>query len=162
MFWAASDVGWVVGHSYITYGPLVAREHDHRIRRQAHRHPRCRDVLARDRANTRCKQLLHRPPPPFARSNERTPRASSIKKYDLSGLRAIYLAGERADPDTIEWTQDTMTGKPVYDHWWQTETGWTIVRQPRRDRGAARQARLAHGGRCPAMTCRSLTRAGTR
>ncbi len=68
-------------------------------------------------------------PTAFRLSNAKDPKGEFVRKYDLSCLNAIYLAGERADPDTIVWTQE-MTGKPVYDHWWQTETGWTIAGNP--------------------------------
>jgi propionyl-CoA synthetase len=127
VFWAASDVGWVVGHSYICYGPLI--------------HGNTTIVFEGKPVGTPDAGTFWRvieehkvrsfftAPTAFRAVKREDPKGEYLKKYDLSNLRAIYLAGERADPDTIEWTQE-MTGKPVYDHWWQTETGWTIAGNP--------------------------------
>ncbi|WP_146586701.1 propionyl-CoA synthetase [Puniceibacterium confluentis] len=127
VFWAASDVGWVVGHSYICYGPLI--------------HGNTSIVFEGKPVGTPDAGTFWRvieehdvksfftAPTAFRAVKREDPKGEYLKKYDLSGLRAIYLAGERADPDTIEWTQK-LTGKPVYDHWWQTETGYTIAGNP--------------------------------
>ena len=127
VFWAASDVGWVVGHSYICYGPLI--------------HGNTTIVFEGKPVGTPDAGTFWRvisehnvrsfftAPTAFRAVKREDPKGEYLKKYDLSSLRAIYLAGERADPDTIEWTKE-MTGKPVYDHWWQTETGWTIAGNP--------------------------------
>ncbi|SFD93691.1 propionate-CoA ligase PrpE [Roseivivax sediminis] len=127
VFWAASDVGWVVGHSYICYAPLI--------------HGNTTIVFEGKPVGTPDPGTFWRvisehkvrsfftAPTAFRAVKREDPTGEFIAKYDLSHLRAIYLAGERADPDTIEWTQD-KTGKPVYDHWWQTETGWTIAGNP--------------------------------
>ena len=127
VFWAASDVGWVVGHSYICYGPLI--------------HGNTTIVFEGKPVGTPDAGTFWRvieehkvrsfftAPTAFRAVKREDPKGEYLKKYDLSNLRAIYLAGERADPDTIEWTKE-MTGKPVYDHWWQTETGWTIAGNP--------------------------------
>jgi propionyl-CoA synthetase len=127
VFWAASDVGWVVGHSYICYAPLI--------------HGNTTVVFEGKPVGTPDAGTFWRvieehnvksfftAPTAFRAVKREDPKGDFVRKYDLSGLRAIYLAGERADPDTIEWTRE-MTGKPVYDHWWQTETGYTIAGNP--------------------------------
>ncbi len=127
VFWAASDVGWVVGHSYICYGPLI--------------HGNTTVVFEGKPVGTPDAGTFWRvisehnvrsfftAPTAFRAIKREDPKGEEIRKYDISCLRALYLAGERADPDTIEWAQDIM-GVPVYDHWWQTETGWTIVGNP--------------------------------
>ncbi len=126
-FWAASDVGWVVGHSYICYAPLV--------------HGNTTIVFEGKPVGTPDAGTFWRvisdhnvrsfftAPTAFRAVKRDDPKGEFVKKYDISCLRAIYLAGERADPDTIEWAQ-RVTGKPIYDHWWQTETGWTIAGMP--------------------------------
>ncbi len=127
VFWAASDVGWVVGHSYICYAPLI--------------HGNTTIVFEGKPVGTPDAGTFWRvieehnvrsffTAPTALRAIKRDdPKGELIKNYDLSNLRALYLAGERADPDTIEWAQRVM-GVPVYDHWWQTETGYTIVGNP--------------------------------
>ncbi|APO86275.1 MULTISPECIES: propionate-CoA ligase PrpE [unclassified Marivivens] len=127
VFWAASDVGWVVGHSYITYGPLV--------------HGNTTIVFEGKPVGTPDAGTFWRviqehnvrsfftAPTAFRAIKREDPKGEFIKKYDTSCLRALYLAGERADPDTIVWAQNIL-GVPVYDHWWQTETGWTIAGNP--------------------------------
>jgi len=127
VFWAASDVGWVVGHSYICYGPLI--------------HGNTTIVFEGKPVGTPDAGTFWRvisehnvrsfftAPTAFRAIKRDDPKGELIKNYDISCLRALYLAGERADPDTIEWAQDVM-GVPVYDHWWQTETGWTIAGNP--------------------------------
>ena len=126
-FWAASDVGWVVGHSYICYAPLI--------------HGNTTIVFEGKPVGTPDAGTFWRvieehkvasfftAPTAFRAVKRDDPKGELVGNYDLSHLRAIYLAGERADPDTIEWAQ-SVTGKPIYDHWWQTETGWTIAGMP--------------------------------
>ncbi|SHJ35957.1 propionyl-CoA synthetase [Palleronia salina] len=127
VFWAASDVGWVVGHSYICYAPLI--------------HGNTSVVFEGKPVGTPDAGTFWRvieehgvksfftAPTAFRAVRREDPDATFLQNHDLSGLRAIYLAGERADPSTIEWLQD-KTGKPVYDHWWQTETGFPMVANP--------------------------------
>ncbi|MDR9394569.1 MAG: AMP-binding protein, partial [Roseovarius sp.] len=127
VFWAASDVGWVVGHSYICYAPLV--------------HGNTTIVFEGKPVGTPDAGTFWRvisehnvrsfftAPTAFRAIKREDPEAKELAKYDISCLRALYLAGERADPDTINWAADKM-GVPVYDHWWQTETGWTIAGNP--------------------------------
>ncbi|NBD30452.1 MAG: AMP-binding protein [Alphaproteobacteria bacterium] len=127
VFWAASDVGWVVGHSYIAYGPLIAGNTTIVFEGKPVGTPDAgtfwRVIEEHD------VKSFFTAPTAFRAVKREDPKGEFVGEYDLSGLRAIYLAGERADPDTIEWTQK-MTGKPVYDHWWQTETGYTIAGNP--------------------------------
>ncbi|WP_428515209.1 propionate-CoA ligase PrpE [Roseovarius sp.] len=127
VFWAASDVGWVVGHSYICYAPLVHGNTTIVFEGKPVGTPDA-GTFWRVIEQHKVKSFFTAPTA-FRAVKREDPRGEYLKKYDLSGLNAIYLAGERADPDTIEWTQK-MTGKPVYDHWWQTETGWTIAGMP--------------------------------
>ena len=127
VFWAASDVGWVVGHSYICYAPLVHGNTTIVFEGKPVGTPDA-GTFWRVIAEHDVKSFFTAPTA-FRAVKREDPKGEFLKKYDLSGLRAIYLAGERADPDTIEWTQN-LTGKPVYDHWWQTETGWTIAGNP--------------------------------
>ncbi len=127
VFWAASDVGWVVGHSYICYGPLI--------------HGNTTIVFEGKPVGTPDAGTFWRvisehnvrsfftAPTAFRAIKREDPKGEFRAKYDLGCLRALYLAGERADPDTIVWAQDLL-GIPVYDHWWQTETGWTIAGNP--------------------------------
>ncbi len=126
-FWAASDVGWVVGHSYICYAPLIAGNTTVVFEGKPIGTPDA-GTFWRIIEEHNVKSFFTAPTAIRAVKRE-DPKGEFIKKYDLSGLRALYLAGERADPDTIEWAQDTL-GVPVYDHWWQTETGWTIAGNP--------------------------------
>ncbi|HEX9859471.1 MAG TPA: propionate-CoA ligase PrpE [Paracoccaceae bacterium] len=127
VFWAASDVGWVVGHSYICYGPLIAG---------------CTTVVFEGKpigtpdagafwrviAEHRVKSFFTAPTALRAIKRD-DPEGKLIGAYDLTGLQALYLAGERADPDTIHWAQRHLN-VPVIDHWWQTETGWAIAANP--------------------------------
>jgi len=127
VFWAASDVGWVVGHSYICYGPLIHGNTTIVFEGKPIGTPDAGTfwrVIEEHKVKT-----FFTAPTAFRAVKREDPKGEFLKKYDLSGLNAIYLAGERADPDTIEWTRE-MTGKPVYDHWWQTETGYTIAGNP--------------------------------
>ncbi|SNY45183.1 propionyl-CoA synthetase [Arsukibacterium tuosuense] len=127
VFWAASDVGWVVGHSYIVYGPLLAG---------------CTSVLYEGKpvytpdagafwrvcAEYKVKALFAAPTA-FRAIRKEDPDAKLLKNYDLSALERIYMAGERLDPATYDWTVE-HSQKPVIDHWWQTETGWAISANP--------------------------------
>ena len=127
VFWAASDVGWVVGHSYICYGPLIHGNTTVVFEGKPVGTP---DAGTFWRVISEHKvRSFFTAPTAFRAVKREDPKGELLGKYDLSHLNAIYLAGERADPDTIEWTQ-AMTGKPVYDHWWQTETGWSIAGNP--------------------------------
>ena len=127
VFWAASDVGWVVGHSYIVYAPLILG---------------CTTVLYEgkpvgtpdagafwrviDEHQVNC---LFTAPTAFRAIRREDPIADELQKYDTSCLRSLFLAGERCDPNTLEWAQDTLK-VPVIDHWWQTETGWPVAANP--------------------------------
>ncbi len=127
VFWAASDVGWVVGHSYICYGPLV--------------HGNTTVVFEGKPIGTPDAGTFWRvisehnvrsfftAPTAFRAIKREDPKGEFVQKYDLSCLRALYLAGERADPDTIRWAEAQLN-VPVIDHWWQTETGWAIAANP--------------------------------
>jgi propionyl-CoA synthetase len=123
VYWAASDVGWVVGHSYIVYGPLFHG---------------CTTVLFEGKpvgtpdpgafwrviAEYDVK-VLFTAPTAFRAIKKEDPEGLCVRDYDLSRLRALFLAGERCDPDTLAWAEQKL-GVPVIDHWWQTETGWPI------------------------------------
>ncbi|MBC7181733.1 MAG: AMP-binding protein, partial [Roseovarius sp.] len=127
VFWAASDVGWVVGHSYICYGPLIHGNTTIVFEGKPVGTP---DAGTFWRVMSEHKVRSFFTAPTALRAIKRDdPKGELIGKYDLSQLRALYLAGERADPDTIEWAQRVMQ-VPVYDHWWQTETGWAIAGNP--------------------------------
>jgi len=124
VYWAASDIGWVVGHSYIIYGPLLKG---------------CTTILYEGKpvgtpdpgafwrviSQHRVKTLFTAPTA-FRAIKREDPEGEFIRKYDLSGFQALFLAGERCDPDTLLWAQRKL-GVPVIDHWWQTETGWAIA-----------------------------------
>ncbi len=127
VFWAASDVGWVVGHSYICYAPLVFG---------------CTTLVFEGKpvgtpdAGTFWRVIqdhgvkaLFTAPTAFRAIKRDDPQGALVGDYDLSSLETLFLAGERADPDTIEWAQDKLR-VPVIDHWWQTETGWCIAGNP--------------------------------
>ncbi|WP_417728946.1 propionate-CoA ligase PrpE [Roseovarius sp.] len=127
VFWAASDVGWVVGHSYICYGPLIHGNTTIVFEGKPVGTP---DAGTFWRVISEHKvRSFFTAPTAFRAIKRDDPKGELIKDYDVSCLRALYLAGERADPDTIEWAQKVM-GVPVYDHWWQTETGWAIAGNP--------------------------------
>jgi len=127
VFWAASDVGWVVGHSYIVYAPLLAG---------------CTTVLYEGKPvgtpdpgafwrviSEHNVEVLFTAPTAFRAIKRDDPTGSYLEKYDTSGFRALFLAGERCDPDTLHWAEDKL-GVPVIDHWWQTETGWPVTATP--------------------------------
>ncbi|MDP5151567.1 propionyl-CoA synthetase [Rheinheimera baltica] len=126
VFWAASDVGWVVGHSYIVYGPLIAGcttilyEGKPVFTPDAGAFWR---VCAEHKVN-----ILFAAPTAFRAIRKEDPDAA-LQQYDLSALRSIFMAGERLDPATYHWVSDKLA-KPVIDHWWQTETGWPIAANP--------------------------------
>ncbi|MCH2250115.1 MAG: propionyl-CoA synthetase [Cognatishimia sp.] len=127
VFWAASDVGWVVGHSYICYAPLI--------------HGNTTIVFEGKPVGTPDAGTFWRvisehkvasfftAPTAFRAVKREDPAGAMIKDYDLSGLRSVFLAGERADPDTITWAESNLN-VPVIDHWWQTETGYAIAANP--------------------------------
>ncbi|MEP1355775.1 MAG: AMP-binding protein [Tateyamaria sp.] len=127
VFWAASDVGWVVGHSYICYAPLIHGNTTIVFEGKPIGTPDA-GTFWRVIAEHDVKSFFTAPTAIRAVKRE-DPKGLELKKHDISGLRALYLAGERADPDTIEWAQNLL-GVPVYDHWWQTETGYTIAGNP--------------------------------
>ncbi len=124
VFWAASDVGWVVGHSYIVYAPLLTG---------------CTSILYEGKpvgtpdagafwrviAEHRVKTLFTAPTA-FRAIKKEDPNGEHLKRYDLSKFVYLFLAGERLDPDTYHWAKNLL-GVPVIDHWWQTETGWPIA-----------------------------------
>ncbi|MDP9342076.1 MAG: propionyl-CoA synthetase [Actinomycetota bacterium] len=124
VYWAASDIGWVVGHSYIVYAPLLTG---------------CTTVLYEGKpvgtpdpgafwrviSEHRVK-VLFTAPTAFRTIKKEDPNGEHVRRYDLSGFRYLFLAGERLDPDTYHWASDLL-GVPVVDHWWQTETGWPIA-----------------------------------
>ncbi len=124
VYWAASDIGWVVGHSYIVYAPLLAG---------------CTTIVYEGKpvgtpdagAFWRVIQqhgvkVLFTAPTAFRAIKREDPDGVLMKKYDLRGFRTLFLAGERCDPDTLHWAQQRL-GVPVIDHWWQTETAWGIA-----------------------------------
>ena len=123
VYWAASDVGWVVGHSYIVYGPLFRG---------------CTTILYEGKPvdtpdagafwrviSQHNVRSLFTAPTAFRAIKREDPNAELMKKYDLSKFYCLFLAGERLDPDTLHWAEKNI-GTPVIDHWWQTETGWAI------------------------------------
>ncbi|GAB1378497.1 propionate-CoA ligase PrpE [Pararhodobacter aggregans] len=127
VFWAASDVGWVVGHSYICYGPLIAGATTIVFEGKPVGTPDA-GTFWRVIQNHKVKSFFTAPTALRAIKRE-DPSGSFIKDYNLKNLQALFLAGERADPATIEWAQQHL-GVPVIDHWWQTETGWAIAGNP--------------------------------
>jgi propionyl-CoA synthetase len=124
VYWAASDIGWVVGHSYIVYAPLLRG---------------CTTILYEGKpvgtpdpgafwrvASQHGVNALFTAPTAFRAIKKEDPRGEHVGKYDLSRFRTLFLAGERCDPDTLLWARERL-GVPVIDHWWQTETGWPIA-----------------------------------
>ncbi len=124
VFWAASDIGWVVGHSYIVYAPLLTG---------------CTTILFEGKpvgtpdAGTFWRVIeehkvsaMFTAPTAFRAIKREDPKGELVENYDLSCLRTLFLAGERGDPPTLEWAEKHL-GVPVIDHWWQTETGWPIA-----------------------------------
>ena len=124
VYWAASDVGWVVGHSYIVYGPLLKG---------------CTTIIFEGKPvgtpdagvfwrviSEHNVKVMFTAPTAFRAIKREDPQAELMKNYDLSNFKALFLAGERLDPDTLKWAEKSL-GIPVIDHWWQTETGWAIA-----------------------------------
>ncbi len=127
VFWAASDVGWVVGHSYICYAPLLAGNTAIIFEGKPVGTP---DAGTFWRVMSEHKVASFFTAPTAFRAIKRDdPTGEFVRKYDLSHLRLLFLAGERADPDTIKWAEEQVK-IPVIDHWWQTETGWCIAGNP--------------------------------
>ncbi|MEK0085165.1 propionyl-CoA synthetase [Benzoatithermus flavus] len=127
VFWAASDVGWVVGHSYICYGPLLNGNTTVVYEGKPVGTP---DPGAFWRVIAEHKvSVLFTAPTAFRAIKKEDPEGAFIRKHDLSSLRTLFLAGERCDPDTLLWAEAQL-GVPVIDHWWQTETGWAIAANP--------------------------------
>ncbi|HWE24317.1 MAG TPA: AMP-binding protein, partial [Myxococcales bacterium] len=127
VYWAASDIGWVVGHSYIVYAPLFHG---------------CTTVLYEGKpvgtpdagafwrvVSEHGVSTLFTAPTAFRAIRQQDPDGEHIGRHDLSGFRTLFLAGERCDPETLIWAQEKL-GVPVIDHWWQTETGWGICGNP--------------------------------
>jgi len=124
VFWAASDIGWVVGHSYIVYGPLIHGCTSVLYEGKPVGTPDAAAfwrVAAEHRVN-----VMFTAPTALRAIKREDPRAELLAQHDLSSLHTLFLAGERADPDTVVWAQHAL-GKPVIDHWWQTETGWPVA-----------------------------------
>ncbi len=141
-FWAASDVGWVVGHSFIVYGPLMAGCSTILYEGKPVRTP---DAGAFWRVCEEYKvNALFSAPTAFRAVAKEDPDAALMKDYDLSHLKRLYLAGERLDPATYHWLKD-KTQLPVIDHWWQTETGWSIASTPFAD-GSNEELMLTKAG----------------
>jgi propionyl-CoA synthetase len=127
VYWAASDVGWVVGHSYIVYAPLIHG---------------CASVLYEGKPvgtpdpgafwrviSQHGVSVMFTAPTAFRAIKRDDPAGAFMEPYDLSGFRTLFLAGERCDPDTLAWAEERL-GVPVIDHWWQTETGWPMAANP--------------------------------
>jgi propionyl-CoA synthetase len=127
VYWAASDIGWVVGHSYITYAPLLFGCTSILFEGKPIGTPDA-GVFWRIISEYRVKALFTAPTA-FRAIKRADPEGSFLEKYDTSCLKYLFLAGERADPDTINWAESQL-GVPVIDHWWQTETGWSICANP--------------------------------
>ncbi len=127
VFWAASDVGWVVGHSYICYAPLIAGNTTIVFEGKPVGTPDA-GTFWRVISEHKVKSFFTAPTA-FRAVKREDPSGEYVGKYDLSCLKTVYLAGERADPDTIVWAQNQLN-VPVIDHWWQTETGWAIAANP--------------------------------
>ncbi len=124
VFWAASDVGWVVGHSYIIYGPLL---HGATTILYEGKPVGTPDpgafwrVISQHNVST-----LFTAPTAFRAIRREDPEARHLAHYELSRFRTLFLAGERSDPETLRWAEQNL-GVPVIDHWWQTETGWPVT-----------------------------------
>ena len=127
VYWAASDVGWVVGHSYIVYAPLLQGCTTVMYEGKPVGTPDAGAfwrVIAEHKVST-----MFTAPTAFRAIKKEDPEGKLVAEYDLSEWRALFLAGERADPDTLQWAED-MLDIPIIDHWWQTETGWPICSNP--------------------------------
>ncbi|MGN6572532.1 MAG: propionyl-CoA synthetase [Pseudolabrys sp.] len=127
VWWCASDIGWVVGHSYIVYAPLL---HGCTSILYEGKPVGTPDAGAFWRVVSQHKAVaLFTAPTAFRAIRKEDPEGKQLSHYDLSRFRTLFLAGERADPPTIQWAED-MLHVPVIDHWWQTETGWCIAGNP--------------------------------
>ena len=127
VYWAASDVGWVVGHSYIVYGPLLYGCTTVIYEGKPVGTP---DAGAFWRVIEQHKvKVLFTAPTAFRAIKKEDPKGLLLKKYDLSRFKALFLAGERLDPDTYHWARNLLD-VPVIDHWWQTETAWAVAANP--------------------------------
>ena len=127
VYWAASDVGWVVGHSYIVYAPLMAGATTVLYEGKPVGTP---DAGAFWRvASEHGVKALFTAPTAIRAIKKEDPSAARMSDHDLSALKYLFLAGERTDPDTYQWATENL-GVPVVDHWWQTETGWAICANP--------------------------------
>ncbi|MGH8834190.1 MAG: propionyl-CoA synthetase [Actinomycetes bacterium] len=124
VFWAASDIGWVVGHSYIVYAPLLAGCTTVLFEGKPVSTPDA-GVFWRVIAEHGVKTLFTAPTA-FRAIRREDPSGAHVRKHNLSGFRYLFLAGERLDPETYHWARDQL-GIPVIDHWWQTETGWPVA-----------------------------------
>ncbi|MBK5936882.1 MAG: propionyl-CoA synthetase [Halorhodospira halophila] len=127
VFWTASDVGWVVGHSYIVYGPLIRGCTTVVYEGKPVRTPDA-GAFWRVISEYRAKAFFTAPTA-FRAIKKEDPEARHLQRYDISCLENVFVAGERLDPPTYEWLSQTLQ-RPVIDHWWQTETGWPIVANP--------------------------------
>jgi propionyl-CoA synthetase len=123
VYWAASDVGWVVGHSYIVYGPLFKGCTTILFEGKPVGTPDA-GVFWRIISQHKVKSLFTAPTA-FRAIKREDPKAEFVKKYDISCFKILFLAGERSDPDTLKWAEECLK-IPVIDHYWQTETGWAI------------------------------------
>ncbi|MBN9510614.1 MAG: AMP-binding protein [Alphaproteobacteria bacterium] len=157
VFWAASDVGWVVGHSYIVYAPLLAG---------------CTSILYEGKpvgtpdagafwrvCAAHGVRVLFAAPTALRAIKQQDPEGARIAAHDLSRFEALYLAGERCDPPTAIWAAEKL-GRPVVDHWWQTETGWPIT-AGFRAYGLFPPKPGSGGGPCPGDDVQALDDAGT-
>ncbi|MGY3449919.1 propionyl-CoA synthetase [Bradyrhizobium sp. USDA 4353] len=127
VWWCGSDIGWVVGHSYIIYGPLIHGATSVMYEGKPVGTP---DAGAFWRVIADHKAVaLFTAPTAFRAIRKEDPDGTLLRKYDLSQFRTLFLAGERADPPTVEWAEQQLK-VPVIDHWWQTETGWCIAGNP--------------------------------
>jgi propionyl-CoA synthetase len=127
VWWCGSDIGWVVGHSYIVYGPLLHGATSIMYEGKPVGTP---DAGAFWRVISEHKAVaFFTAPTAFRAIRKEDPEGKFIRQYDLSTFRTLFLAGERADPPTVEWAEQQLK-VPVIDHWWQTETGWCIAGNP--------------------------------
>ena len=127
VFWAASDVGWVVGHSYIVYAPLIAGCTTILFEGKPIRTP---DAGTFWRIIEAYKvQVFFTAPTAFRAIRKEDPNSQCLARYDISSLKTLFVAGERTDPPTYDWLCETLK-VPVIDHWWQTETGWPVASNP--------------------------------
>ena len=158
VYWAASDIGWAVGHSYIVWGPLTYG---------------CTSVLYEGKPvgtpdagafwrviAEHAVAAMFTAPTAFRAIRREDPEGKLVRDYDLRAFRTLFLAGERADPETLKWAEAKL-GVPVIDHWWQTETGWRSPRTPPAS-SSCRSSPARRRCRCRATTCRSWPRTGRR